>query len=207
MTRGLWAGAVVENVVNSVKPRSRRALLFVGDAALTGPAIAAFAAVAKRMGLPWDARAALPDADLTGADRVIVVGDAVVPALGESPERWPGPTFDADVAGLVARLLGGSVSPTTPPTPETPTPTPKAKQPATVKVGRETKGRRGSGVTVVWDVPLAEEGLRELAATLKQRCGTGGTVKDGRIEIQGDQRERLSAELEKLGYRVKRVGG
>ena len=50
-------------------------------------------------------------------------------------------------------------------------------------------------------------GLRELAATLKQRCGTGGTVKDGRIEIQGDQRERIGAELEKLGYKVKRVGG
>jgi mannose-6-phosphate isomerase-like protein (cupin superfamily) len=49
--------------------------------------------------------------------------------------------------------------------------------------------------------------LRELATTLKQRCGTGGTVKDGRIEIQGDQRERIVAELEKLGYQVKRVGG
>ena len=55
--------------------------------------------------------------------------------------------------------------------------------------------------------PLDENGLRELAGTLKQRCGTGGTVKDGRIEIQGDQRERVIAELEKLGYKVKRVGG
>jgi hypothetical protein len=48
---------------------------------------------------------------------------------------------------------------------------------------------------------------KELAATLKQRRGTGGTVKDGRIEIQGDQRERIVAELERLGYKVKRVGG
>jgi translation initiation factor 1 len=59
----------------------------------------------------------------------------------------------------------------------------------------------------VFDVPLDEDGLKELAGTLKQRCGTGGTVKAGRIEIQGDQRERIVAELEKLGYRVKRVGG
>ena len=49
--------------------------------------------------------------------------------------------------------------------------------------------------------------LLELAATLKQRCGTGGTVKEGRIEIQGDQRERLVEVLAGLGYRVKRVGG
>ena len=81
------------------------------------------------------------------------------------------------------------------------------KKPVTAKVGRETAGRRGKGVTTVFDLPLGESGLRELAGTLKQRCGTGGTVKDGRIEIQGDQRERIVAELEKLGYRVKRVGG
>ena len=62
-------------------------------------------------------------------------------------------------------------------------------------------------VTTLFDVPLDARGLQELAATLKQRCGTGGTVKDGRIEIQGDQRERIVAELEKLGYKVKRVGG
>jgi predicted translation initiation factor SUI1 len=76
-----------------------------------------------------------------------------------------------------------------------------------LKVGRETAGRRGKGVTTVFEVPLDENGLKELAAVLKQRCGTGGTVKDGRIEIQGDQRERIVAELEKLGYKVKRVGG
>jgi predicted translation initiation factor SUI1 len=78
---------------------------------------------------------------------------------------------------------------------------------AVVRVGRETKGRRGKGVTTVSDVPMDEAGLLELAAKLKQRCGTGGTVKDGRIEIQGDQRERLVALLEGMGYRVKRTGG
>jgi hypothetical protein len=61
-------------------------------------------------------------------------------------------------------------------------------------------------VTTVSDVPVAEHRLRDLAATVKQRCGTGGTVKDGRIEIQGDQRERIVAELETLGYKVKRAG-
>jgi predicted translation initiation factor SUI1 len=78
---------------------------------------------------------------------------------------------------------------------------------ATVRVGRETAGRRGKGVTTVWDLPLDEAGVRDLAANLKQRCGTGGTVKDGKIEIQGDHRDRVAAELEKLGYKVKRSGG
>jgi predicted translation initiation factor SUI1 len=62
-------------------------------------------------------------------------------------------------------------------------------------------------VTIVSEVPLDDAGLKDLAALLKQRCGTGGTVKDGRIEIQGDQRDRLASELERLGYRVKRSGG
>ncbi len=76
-----------------------------------------------------------------------------------------------------------------------------------VRVGRETKGRRGKGVTVITDLPLNEDGLRTLAAQLKQKLGTGGTLKDGRIEIQGDHRDRIVAELEALGYRVKRAGG
>jgi predicted translation initiation factor SUI1 len=76
-----------------------------------------------------------------------------------------------------------------------------------VRLGRETKGRRGKEVTTVSDLPLDEAGLLAVAAKLKQRCGTGGTVKDGQIEIQGDQRERLAAVLEEMSYRVKRVGG
>jgi predicted translation initiation factor SUI1 len=62
-------------------------------------------------------------------------------------------------------------------------------------------------VTIISDLPLNEGGLGELAAKLKQRLGTGGTTKEGRIEIQGDHRDRIVAELEGLGYRVKRVGG
>lgn len=76
-----------------------------------------------------------------------------------------------------------------------------------VRVGRETKGRGGKGVTIITDLPLDENGLAELAAKLKTRLSTGGTAKDGRIEIQGDQRDRIVVELERLGYRAKRAGG
>ena len=62
-------------------------------------------------------------------------------------------------------------------------------------------------MTIISDLPLNETDLAELAAKLKTRLGTGGTTKDGRIEIQGDQRDRIVAELERMGYRVKRAGG
>ena len=76
-----------------------------------------------------------------------------------------------------------------------------------VRVGRETKGRKGKGVTVITGVPLASDALEELAARLKRRCGSGGTVHEGVIEIQGDHRDTLVAELARLGYTVKRAGG
>ena len=76
-----------------------------------------------------------------------------------------------------------------------------------VRVGRETKGRKGKGVTVVKGVPLRQEELRRLATKLKQKCGSGGTVKEGVIEIQGDHRDVLVPELEKEGFSVKRSGG
>jgi len=76
-----------------------------------------------------------------------------------------------------------------------------------VRVGRETKGRKGKGVTVVVGVPLASDALDELATRLKRRCGSGGTVRQGVIEIQGDHRDTLVAELGSLGYTVKRAGG
>jgi predicted translation initiation factor SUI1 len=62
-------------------------------------------------------------------------------------------------------------------------------------------------VTIIFDLPLDDNGLIELATKLKTRLGTGGTVKDGRIEIQGDHRDRIVAELEGMGYRVKQAGG
>lgn len=76
-----------------------------------------------------------------------------------------------------------------------------------VRVGRETKGRKGKGVTVITGLPLADEELARLATRLKKRCGSGGTVRDGVIEIQGDHRDLLVTELGGLGYRVKRSGG
>ena len=76
-----------------------------------------------------------------------------------------------------------------------------------VRVGRETKGRRGKAVTVITGVPLDHVRLLKLAQELKQKCGSGGTVKDSVIEIQGDHRDKLVEELKKRGYTVKRSGG
>ena len=75
------------------------------------------------------------------------------------------------------------------------------------RVSRSTKGRGGKGVTLVTGLPLEEDELVKLAKHLKQRCGAGGTVKDGVIEIQGDHRDPIMSELKRLGYRVKQAGG
>ena len=75
-----------------------------------------------------------------------------------------------------------------------------------VRLARETKGRKGTGVTLVKGLPLSPEELDALASRLKKLCGVGGTVRDGVIEIQGEQRERLRPELEKLGYTLKITG-
>lgn len=164
-------------------------------------------------------------AELERADRIVALKHLEhfpllqerFPAWTERVEYWhiddaPGVLglIEQEVMGLVARIVGGGEPQKS--EPESPAAAnPIRKQPdkkdVTIKVGRETAGRRGKGVTTIFDTPLDETGLKKLAATLKQRCGTGGTVKNGRIEIQGDQRERVIAELEKLGYKVKRVGG
>lgn len=75
------------------------------------------------------------------------------------------------------------------------------------RVRRETKGRGGKTVTTITGVPLAEEPLKELASALKKRCGCGGSLKDGVIEIQGDHVELLLAELIKRGFKAKKSGG
>jgi len=136
------------------------------------------------------------------------------PAYAERVEFWhidDAPEavalIERKIMDLMARLLGGGGEAPRQEAIEVARSSEPQKKPMTAKVGRETAGRRGKGVTTVFDVPLDEDALKELAAKLKQRCGTGGAVKDGRIEIQGDQRERIVAELEKLGFKVKRVGG
>jgi translation initiation factor 1 len=92
----------------------------------------------------------------------------------------------------------------------------KAAQPAAllppkgdgvVRIGRETKGRKGKGVTIVTGVPLGGDALEALATRLKKRCGSGGTVDGATIEIQGDHRDLLVDELARLGYTVRRAGG
>lgn len=76
-----------------------------------------------------------------------------------------------------------------------------------VRISRQTKGRKGSGVTLITGVPSGEAGLKQLAKDLKKKCGSGGTVKDGGIEIQGDHRQTLLEALQKAGYKVKLSGG
>lgn len=88
-----------------------------------------------------------------------------------------------------------------------PDPAPHAAVDGTVRIRRETKGRKGKGVITISGLPLQEAELKALAKELKQKCGVGGSVKEGVIEIQGDQREVVKAELERKGYRVKLAGG
>ena len=76
-----------------------------------------------------------------------------------------------------------------------------------VRVSRQTKGRKGSGVCLITGVPLGEEELKTLAKELKKRCGSGGTIKDGVIEIQGDHRITLVDALIRLGFKAKLAGG
>jgi translation initiation factor 1 (eIF-1/SUI1) len=152
--------------------------------------------------------------DLEGAALIVALKHAEhylllqerYPAWAEMVEFWhvdDAPAvlglIEQEVMGLVARLLGGGQPQESQPTEAAagrPAVKEAAKRPVILQVGKETAGRPDKGLTTVFDL------LLELAALLKQRCGTGGTLKDGRIEIQGGQRERIVAELEKLGYKV-----
>jgi translation initiation factor 1 len=76
-----------------------------------------------------------------------------------------------------------------------------------VKVRRETAGRRGKAVTTISNLPLDDAGVHELAGRLKKRCGVGGSAKDGVIELQGDHRDVVLAELKAAGYDAVLAGG
>lgn len=76
-----------------------------------------------------------------------------------------------------------------------------------VRIQRETKGRKGKGVTLITGVLLAPTELKKLAKELKQKCGVGGAVKNGTIEIQGDVREQMLEEMKRRGFTVKKAGG
>lgn len=84
---------------------------------------------------------------------------------------------------------------------------PTSPKDGVVRISRQTKGRKGSGVSIVTGIPLQEIELKKVAKVLKQKCGSGGTVKNGVIEIQGDHREVLLSELQKKGWTVKIAGG
>ena len=80
-------------------------------------------------------------------------------------------------------------------------------QQQTAAIHYEKKGRGGKAVSIVRGLQLAPADLKALAKDLKNTCGTGGTIKDGSIEIQGNQRDRIAGRLQALGYKTKFVGG
>ena len=92
-------------------------------------------------------------------------------------------------------------------------PSPKSRgvslppQQQTAYLHRESGGRGGKVVSLVKNLVLSEDDMKSLAKKLKQECGTGGTVKDGMIEIQGEHRQRMAEVLQRLGYKVKIAGG
>jgi len=88
-------------------------------------------------------------------------------------------------------------------------PQPKSLPPdkQTACIRREKKGRKGKTETVIMELQLTPADMKALGKQLKKKCGTGGAVKEDTIEIQGDHREKVAAELQKMGYKTKFVGG
>ncbi len=80
-------------------------------------------------------------------------------------------------------------------------------QQQTIYLHRESKNRGGKGVTLLKGLVLTEADMTSLAKNIKQACGSGGTIKEGVIEIQGEHREKIAELLRKLGYKVKLAGG
>ncbi|PJG84651.1 stress response translation initiation inhibitor YciH [Conservatibacter flavescens] len=85
--------------------------------------------------------------------------------------------------------------------------TPRPKGDGIVRIQRQTSGRKGAGVSLITGLDLSDSELKLLAAELKKRCGCGGSVKGGVIEIQGEKRDLLKQLLEQKGFVVKLAGG
>ena len=83
----------------------------------------------------------------------------------------------------------------------------RSKGDGVVRIQKQTSGRKGAGVSVITGLDLSDEELKKLAAELKKRCGCGGSVKNGIIEIQGEKRDLLKQLLEQKGFTVKLSGG
>lgn len=77
----------------------------------------------------------------------------------------------------------------------------------TAYVKRDRKGRGGKTVTVIYGLQHTPATFKELLTALKATCGAGGTLKEGELEIQGDQRDKVAEKLKELGYKVKLAGG
>ena len=86
-------------------------------------------------------------------------------------------------------------------------PVQRPKGDGVVRIQKQTSGRKGAGVSVITGLYLADDELKKLTAELKKRCGCGGSVKDGNIEIQGEKRDLLKQLLEQKGFKVKLAGG
>ncbi|MBI5277405.1 MAG: translation initiation factor Sui1 [Burkholderiales bacterium] len=84
---------------------------------------------------------------------------------------------------------------------------PPASADGIVRVSRETKGRGGKAVTVVRGLGMDADALERIGKQLKAACGSGGTVKDGVVEVQGDHRDKVMALLQSQGHKVNRAGG
>ncbi|MBS1952741.1 MAG: hypothetical protein JST89_01000 [Cyanobacteria bacterium SZAS-4] len=138
----------------------------------------------------------------------------VVPTSNIATEQWrieSAATIKQNISNLIVRLIlkGGKRQPSAQPSGNTisSSTTSKAAAQAAVRVGLESKGRGGKKVSVIYGLPLSDSEFDDLTTRLKRSCGTGGTFKDGQIEIQGDHRDKLMSELQKLGYKPKRTGG
>ncbi|QGX91424.1 stress response translation initiation inhibitor YciH [Tatumella sp. TA1] len=84
---------------------------------------------------------------------------------------------------------------------------PRPKGDGVVRISRQTSGRKGKGVSIITGLDMDDAALTRFAAELKKKCGCGGTVIEGMIEIQGDKREFLKGYLEQKGFKVKLSGG